>query len=95
MEERARSGAIKFFRTQSPRHFEGGDWDQGGSCPRHQPLTTEQVSCFPIVVSFNANFESLIIFSRSSMHHIMCVIAFEAWLSHLKVAALSNPLFFS
>ena len=43
VEDTARIGAIKFFRTQSPRHFEGGDWDQGGSCPRHEPLTTEQV----------------------------------------------------
>lgn len=43
VEESTRPGAIKFFRTQSPRHFEGGDWDQGGSCQRHQPLLTEQV----------------------------------------------------
>lgn len=39
----AKSDAIKFFRTQSPRHFEGGDWDQGGSCPRSKPLLPEQV----------------------------------------------------
>ncbi|KAL3730152.1 hypothetical protein ACJRO7_027196 [Eucalyptus globulus] len=39
----AKSGTIKFFRTQSPRHFEGGDWDQGGSCPRSKPLLPEQV----------------------------------------------------
>ncbi|XP_024027209.1 protein trichome birefringence-like 13 [Morus notabilis] len=38
-----RPGAIKFFRTQSPRHFEGGDWDQGGTCPRLKPLSAEQV----------------------------------------------------
>ena len=37
-------GGIKFFRTQSPRHFEGGDWDQGGSCQRLQPLLSKQVS---------------------------------------------------
>ncbi|KAK7252237.1 hypothetical protein RIF29_36051 [Crotalaria pallida] len=43
IEEKARPGAIKFFRTQSPRHFEGGDWDQGGTCQRHQPLSAEQV----------------------------------------------------
>jgi hypothetical protein len=39
-----RPGGIKLFRTQSPRHFEGGDWDQGGSCPRLQPLSPEKVS---------------------------------------------------
>lgn len=43
VEERARPGAIKFFRTQSPRHFEGGDWDQGGSCQRDRPLSAQQV----------------------------------------------------
>lgn len=36
-------GGIKIFRTQSPRHFEGGDWNQGGSCPRVKPLTSMQV----------------------------------------------------
>ncbi|XP_041027487.1 protein trichome birefringence-like 13 [Juglans microcarpa x Juglans regia] len=36
-------GAIKFFRTQSPRHFEGGDWNEGGTCQRLQPLSPEQV----------------------------------------------------
>ena len=46
MEEKARLGALKFFRTQSPRHFEGGDWDQGGSCQRDRPLSIEQVSQF-------------------------------------------------
>ncbi|KAL2343896.1 hypothetical protein Fmac_005181 [Flemingia macrophylla] len=43
VEENARPGAVKFFRTQSPRHFEGGDWDQGGSCQRDRPLSVEQV----------------------------------------------------
>lgn len=34
---------VKFFRTQSPRHFEGGDWNEGGSCQRNQPLSSEEV----------------------------------------------------
>ncbi|KAG7579099.1 PMR5 N-terminal domain [Arabidopsis thaliana x Arabidopsis arenosa] len=48
VEKTKRPGGIIFFRTQSPRHFEGGDWDQGGTCQRLQPLlpgqwgTTEQ-----------------------------------------------------
>lgn len=44
MEKRLKPGAIKFFRTQSPRHFEGGDWNEGGSCSRLKPLLPEQVS---------------------------------------------------
>ncbi|GKV23772.1 hypothetical protein SLEP1_g33468 [Rubroshorea leprosula] len=36
-------GTIKFFRTQSPRHFGGGDWNQGGSCQRLQPMLPQQV----------------------------------------------------
>lgn len=43
VEKRMRADAIKFFRTQSPRHFEGGDWNAGGSCRRTQPLFPEQV----------------------------------------------------
>lgn len=43
VERRMRAGGIKFFRTQSPRHFEGGDWDQGGFCQHLQPLLPEQV----------------------------------------------------
>ncbi|KAG7030920.1 Protein trichome birefringence-like 13 [Cucurbita argyrosperma subsp. argyrosperma] len=42
VEKRMPPGAIKFFRTQSPRHFEGGDWYQGGSCQRQQPLSPQQ-----------------------------------------------------
>lgn len=36
-------GAPKFFRTQSPRHFEGGDWNEGGSCRHVQPFSHQQV----------------------------------------------------
>nr|XP_048336560.1 protein trichome birefringence-like 13 [Ziziphus jujuba var. spinosa]XP_048336561.1 protein trichome birefringence-like 13 [Ziziphus jujuba var. spinosa] len=43
IEKRMHPGLIKFFRTQSPRHFEGGDWNQGGSCQRLEPLSPEQV----------------------------------------------------
>lgn len=43
VEKRLKPGAIKFFRTQSPRHFEGGDWNEGGSCNRLKPLLPEQV----------------------------------------------------
>ncbi|KAH7518515.1 hypothetical protein FEM48_Zijuj09G0179900 [Ziziphus jujuba var. spinosa] len=43
IEKRMRPGLIKFFRTQSPSHFEGGDWNQGGSCQRLEPLSPEQV----------------------------------------------------
>nr|GME02227.1 protein trichome birefringence-like 13 isoform X2 [Ipomoea batatas]GME15172.1 protein trichome birefringence-like 13 isoform X2 [Ipomoea batatas] len=43
VEERTRQNAILLFRTQSPRHFEGGDWDQGGSCKRSQPLSPQEV----------------------------------------------------
>ncbi|XP_011088026.1 protein trichome birefringence-like 13 isoform X1 [Sesamum indicum] len=43
VEKNARPSTILFFRTQSPRHFEDGDWDQGGSCPRLQPLVPQEV----------------------------------------------------
>ncbi|XP_040381596.1 protein trichome birefringence-like 13 isoform X2 [Oryza brachyantha] len=37
-----RPNGVKFFRTQSPRHFEGGDWNEGGSCQRDKPLSAEE-----------------------------------------------------
>lgn len=43
VERRMKPTAILFFRTQSPRHFEGGDWDQGGSCQRIHPLSPQEV----------------------------------------------------
>ncbi|KAK5842023.1 hypothetical protein PVK06_004349 [Gossypium arboreum] len=43
VEKTMQPSAIKLFRTQSPRHFEGGDWDQGGSCQRLQPLSPKEV----------------------------------------------------
>ncbi|KAL9240503.1 hypothetical protein vseg_014713 [Gypsophila vaccaria] len=43
VDSKMRPGGIKIFRTQSPRHFEGGDWDQGGTCPREKPLFPEEV----------------------------------------------------
>lgn len=58
VEETAKSDAVKFFRTQSPRHFEGGDWDQGGSCERHQPLSTEQVILLFLVISLRFTSDS-------------------------------------
>ena len=44
VDKTSRSKAIKIFRTQSPRHFEGGDWNEGGSCRRTEPLLPEQVN---------------------------------------------------
>ncbi|XP_068645688.1 protein trichome birefringence-like 13 [Aristolochia californica] len=43
IEKKMGADAPKFFRTQSPRHFEGGDWNEGGSCERLQPFSSEQV----------------------------------------------------
>ncbi|KAK3011994.1 hypothetical protein RJ639_011252 [Escallonia herrerae] len=57
VEERIRPSAIIFFRTQSPRHFEGADWDQGGSCQRLQPLSPEMVEEFFSVKNNGTNVE--------------------------------------
>ncbi|XP_047067035.1 protein trichome birefringence-like 13 isoform X2 [Lolium rigidum] len=52
-----RPNGIKFFRTQSPRHFEGGDWNEGGSCQREQPLSSEEVKEFFSVDNNSTNME--------------------------------------
>ncbi|PQM42750.1 protein trichome birefringence-like 13 [Prunus yedoensis var. nudiflora] len=58
VENRTQPGAIKFFRTQSPRHFEGGDWDQGGSCNREKPLLPVQVEKLFSVKNNGTNVEA-------------------------------------
>ncbi|KAB2636107.1 protein trichome birefringence-like 13 [Pyrus ussuriensis x Pyrus communis] len=50
-----------FFRTQSPRHFEGGDWDQGGSCNRLNPLLVEQVEDLFSVKNNGTNVEARLV----------------------------------
>eukprot|EP00249_Psilotum_nudum_P014477 c24845_g1_i1 orf=89-1504(+) len=37
------SKALKIWRMQSPRHFEGGEWNQNGSCLSEKLLTDGQV----------------------------------------------------
>ncbi|KAJ4848745.1 Protein trichome birefringence-like 13 [Turnera subulata] len=61
VEKRMRSNGIIFFRTQSPRHFEGGDWDQGGSCARRQPLLPEQVEEMFSLKNNGTNVESRLV----------------------------------
>ncbi|WVZ24373.1 hypothetical protein V8G54_002917 [Vigna mungo] len=61
VEKNARPGAVKFFRTQSPRHFEGGDWDQGGSCLRDRPLSIEQVEELFSVKNNGTNVETRLV----------------------------------
>ncbi|KAH9655422.1 protein trichome birefringence-like 13 [Citrus sinensis] len=61
VEKTARPGSIKLFRTQSPRHFEGGDWDQGGSCQRLQPLLPEQVEELFSVQNNGTNVEARLV----------------------------------
>lgn len=61
VERRMRPGAIKFLRTQSPRHFEGGDWDQGGSCQRTQPLLPEEAEGLFSVKNNGTNMEARLV----------------------------------
>lgn len=43
MERAIPSKTLKIWRTQSPRHFEGGDWNQNGSCLSTTLLNNYQV----------------------------------------------------
>eukprot|EP00249_Psilotum_nudum_P004455 c17977_g1_i1 orf=1345-2445(+) len=43
--EMPRSG-LKFLRTQSPRHFEDGHWNQNGTCHRTKLLLPSEVDSF-------------------------------------------------
>ncbi|XP_071723713.1 LOW QUALITY PROTEIN: protein trichome birefringence-like 13 [Rutidosis leptorrhynchoides] len=61
VEKKMRPGGIKFFRTQSPRHFEGGDWDQGGTCQRLQPLLPAKVEDFFSTTNNGTNVEARLV----------------------------------
>ncbi|KAL3614397.1 Protein trichome birefringence-like 13 [Castilleja foliolosa] len=61
VEKHTRPGAILLFRTQSPRHFEGGDWDQGGTCPRLQPLAPQEVEDFFSIKNNGTNVETRLV----------------------------------
>ncbi|CAA0807424.1 Protein trichome birefringence-like 13 [Striga hermonthica] len=61
VEKNARPSAILFFRTQSPRHFEGGDWDQGGTCPRLQPLVSKEVEQLFSIKNNGTNVETRLV----------------------------------
>ncbi|KZV38046.1 protein trichome birefringence-like 13 [Dorcoceras hygrometricum] len=61
VEKQVRANAILFFRTQSPRHFEGGDWDQGGSCSRSQPLLPQEVEKLFSIESNGTNVETRLV----------------------------------
>ncbi|KAL3515410.1 hypothetical protein ACH5RR_022312 [Cinchona calisaya] len=61
VQKRMRPGTTIFFRTQSPRHFEGGDWDQGGSCQRSQPLSPQEVEEFFSIENNRTNVEARLV----------------------------------
>ncbi|KAG5548292.1 hypothetical protein RHGRI_013856 [Rhododendron griersonianum] len=61
VERRMKPTAILFFRTQSPRHFEGGDWDQGGSCQRIHPLSPQEVGKLFSVDNNGTNVETRLV----------------------------------
>ncbi|CAO2827805.1 unnamed protein product [Amaranthus hypochondriacus] len=61
VESKTRRGSIRIFRTQSPRHFEGGDWDQGGFCPRLKPLVSQEVEGLFSVKNNKTNVETRLV----------------------------------
>ncbi|XP_010671568.2 protein trichome birefringence-like 13 isoform X2 [Beta vulgaris subsp. vulgaris] len=65
VESKMRPGTIRIFRTQSPRHFEGGDWDHGGSCPRVKPMLSQEVEELFAVENNGTNVET-----RLVNHHL-------------------------
>ncbi|XP_059653087.1 protein trichome birefringence-like 13 [Cornus florida] len=61
VEGKMKPNAVIFFRTQSPRHFEGGDWNQGGTCPHLQPLSPPQVEDLFSVKNNGTNVETRLV----------------------------------
>ncbi|CAN1760589.1 Protein trichome birefringence-like 13 [Linum perenne] len=74
VEDKMRPGGIKFFRTQSPRHFEGGDWNEGGSCLRKKPLLFDQAEQLFGVRNNGTNVEA-----RLVNQHILKVVKWSSF----------------
>jgi hypothetical protein len=43
IEREVPSKTLKLWRTQSPRHFDGGEWDHNGSCVSDRLLEEHEV----------------------------------------------------
>ncbi|XP_020242748.1 protein trichome birefringence-like 12 isoform X2 [Asparagus officinalis] len=43
IEREVPKSTLKFWRTQSPRHFYGGEWDHNGSCLFTEPLKQQEL----------------------------------------------------
>lgn len=46
IEKEMAAKGLRYLRTQSPRHFEGGDWSKGGKCHRQKPLEANEAKAF-------------------------------------------------
>ncbi|XP_057788008.1 protein trichome birefringence-like 12 [Salvia miltiorrhiza] len=49
---------LKFWRLQSPRHFQGGDWNQNGSCLFDEPLEESELDLWFDPVNNGTNKEA-------------------------------------
>lgn len=65
IEKKMRGEGLRLLRTQSPRHFEGGDWNQGGKCHRHKPLNEEEAKAF---FSLNGKQGPNVEMSKANLH---------------------------
>ncbi|KAF7008316.1 hypothetical protein CFC21_023093 [Triticum aestivum] len=80
-----RPNGLKFFSTQSPRHFEGGDWNEGGSCQHDQPLSSEEVKEFFSLDNNGTNIEA-----RLVNQHLMKALELSTTLRVLNVTHMSE-----
>jgi GDSL/SGNH-like Acyl-Esterase family found in Pmr5 and Cas1p len=70
---------LKLWRTQSPRHFSGGEWDHNGSCLFDEPLKEHEVT-----YTYNAIFYSILV----HFHSYSCLTNLIAWMHLWKLFLL-------
>lgn len=49
------SRTLKLWRSQSPRHFDGGEWDHNGSCVTGRLLEEDEVAV-PSILNLNSEY---------------------------------------
>ncbi|MCO5601687.1 hypothetical protein L7F22_055810 [Adiantum nelumboides] len=65
VERRMSAEGLMFLRTQSARHFEGGDWNEGGRCHRSKPLAEEEAKAW---FAFSGNIGPNAEMSKANLH---------------------------
>lgn len=85
---------LKLWRTQSPRHFFGGEWDHNGSCLFDEPLKEHEVTYKynALLTNFSRIYISIYLNDMLAWMHLWKLFLFST-LKYKKFGLVSYYLF--